>query len=241
MRAIRKYGFWGAMASAGLVLVMLGTDAAPAALTPSEAPVVRTRPVQAIPTADLPTENGVPVLPAWDGTPRSFVFETVAEPVPLIEAVAEIVRPGAVQRLVIPSINLDSSVEQQGLEQVDGELHYRTPDFVVGQYGGYNPGEGGNVVLAGHVGTRDGSGGSIFRDLQHVAKGDAVQVFTAEGLRVYVVSEIIHVSSDAVEVMHPSGREQVTLITCRLCNVDCERLVVVAVPRGEAATRAPTA
>ena len=88
-------------------------------------------------------------------------------------------------------------------------------------------------MLAGHVGTRDGSGGHIFRDLQHLQPGDAVEIHTAQGVRHYVVAEILHVDADAVQVMAPSDREQVTLITCRLCNIDCDRLVVVAVPRSE--------
>ena len=242
MRAIRQHGLWGAIAAAALVLVMLGTDASPAATAPTDAVVVRTRALQAIPTADLPTENGVPVLPAWDGIPRSFVFETAEESVALIKAVEEIVLPGAVQRLVIPAINLDTDVERQGIQQVDGDLRYQTPKFVVGQYGGSNPGEGENVVLAGHVGTRDGSAGNVFRDLQNVQPGDAIQIHTARGVREYVVQEIRHVGSEAVEVMQPSGQEQVTLITCRLCNVDCERLVVVAVPREpDRAGETPTA
>lgn len=233
MRAIRKHGLWGMIAVSALLLLMLGTDAAAADATPSGSPVVRTRALQPIPAASLPTENGVPVLPAWDGTPRTLVFETVAEPTPLIENVATIERPGEVQRLVIPSINLDSDVVRQGIEKVGGELHYGTPNLVVGQYGGFNPGEGENVVLAGHVGTRDGSGGHVFRELQQVQRGDRVEVYTAQGLQIYVVDEIRHVGGEAVEVMAPTNREQITLITCRLCNVDCERLVVVAVPQRE--------
>ena len=221
------------MAAAALLLVMVGTDAAPAETRVGESTVVGIRPLQPIPAATLPTENGVPVLPAWDGTPRRFVFETVTEATPLIEDAEVIERPGAVQRLVIPAIKLDSDVARQGIEQVDGELRYRTPNFVVGQYGGFNPGEEENVVLAGHVGTRDGSGGHIFRDLQHLQPGDAVEIHTAQGVRHYVVAEILHVDADAVQVMAPSDREQVTLITCRLCNIDCDRLVVVAVPRSE--------
>jgi len=230
MRAIRKHGFWGMMATAALVLVMLGTDAAPADAKPSAGPVVRTRAVQSIPAASLPTENGVPVLPAWDGTPRTLVFETATVATPLIENAATIERPGEVQRLVIPSIRLDTEVVPQGIEQVDGALRYGTPNFVVGQYGSFNPGEGENVVLAGHVGTRDGRGGHVFRDLQNVQRGDRVEVHTARGAQLYVVDDIQHVGGGAVEVMASTDREQVTLITCRLCNVDCERLVVVAVP-----------
>lgn len=233
MRAIRRHGLWGAIAAAALMLVMLGTDAAPAATSPDAAPMVHTRPLQAIPATELPLENGVPVMPAWDGTVRRFVFETVEEATPLIEEVEEIVRPGEVQRLIIPSINLDSDVVRQGIERVDGDLRYATANFDVGQYGGFNPGEGENVVLAGHVGTRDGRGGHIFRDLQHVQPGDDVEIHTAQGMRRYVVTEILHVDADAVGVMESTGSEQVTLITCRLCNVDCERLVVVAVPKPE--------
>ena len=54
------------------------------------------------------------MLPAWDGTPRRFVFETVTEATPLIEDAEVIERPGAGNRLVIPAIKLDSDVARQG-------------------------------------------------------------------------------------------------------------------------------
>ena len=236
MQAIRRHGFWGLVATAALALIMVGTDAAPSQpeVTSGEAPVVATRPAQVAPPTSLPMEDGVAVLPAWDGTPRRFVFAEAEEPMRLIEGVETIERPGAVQRIIIPRLHLDAEVVQSGVEQVDGALRYATPNFVVGQYGGINPGEGSNVVLAGHVGTRDGSGGSVFRDLRLLERGDAVEVHTKDGAVQYVVDEIRHVGSEALGVMQPTSREQVTLITCRRCNVDCERLVVVAIPAPEA-------
>ena len=49
----------------------------------------------------------------------------------------------------------------------------------------------------------------------------------------YVVTDVLHVDAESVGVMESTGNEQVTLITCRLCNVEWERLVVVAVPKRE--------
>jgi LPXTG-site transpeptidase (sortase) family protein len=175
-------------------------------------------------------------MPAWDRTLRRFEFELADGTTPLIEDAAIISPPGHGQRLVIPAISLDSDVERKGLQLVDRELRYETPTHIVGQYGGGNPGEGSNIVPARHVGTRDGSGGHIFRNLQLLATGDAIELLTAAGTRHYVVSEVRHVGADATDVMEPGRADRVALITCHLCNVDCEQLVVVATPRSEDAT-----
>lgn len=229
---IRRRWFESAVLATALLLVMVGVDAAPAQPA-DEAPAalgVATRAVTPTPSlADLPQENGQPVLPAEQDGPRVLRFVR-GDPVRLIADADRVEQPGAVRRLTIPTIGLASEVVQVGLVSEGGNLRYETANFVVGQYRGVNPGSNGNVILAGHVSTRDGRGGSIFRNLHQLELGDTVIVATDRREIEYVVSEIRFVGANAVEVMEPAGREQLTLVTCRGCNTNCQRLVVIALP-----------
>jgi sortase (surface protein transpeptidase) len=103
-------------------------------------------------------EDGTPVLEEQGEAPQELVFEIADEPVRLINEVEAIDRPGAIQRLVIPRIGIDSAVTQLGITRRDGDPVYETVAHVPGQYRGVNPGEGDNIVVAGHVGTRDNEG-----------------------------------------------------------------------------------
>ena len=231
MNSISRHATWLLTGFAILLLVMFGLDATPApAPVPAETATVVTRPVASVATSALPREDGVPVLPARQTTPAEFTFATSAEAVQLVADAETITRPGAVARIVIPKIEVASEVAQVGVVLEDGALRYETPNHIVGQYRGVNPGQGSNVVLAGHVGTRDGHGGSIFRDLNRLDLGDAIQLFTDAGVIAYEVTEVRFVAANATEVMAASDREQLTLVTCRSCNVNCQRLVVIARP-----------
>ena len=162
--------------------------------------------------------------------PQRLTFVPAEEQVRLIAGLERIPRPGAIERLVISTIELDTPVTQIGVVRHDGEYVYETVDHVPGQYRGVNPGDGGNVVIAGHVGTRDNQGGAIFRDLHRLDLGDELDAYSNRGRFRYVVTEIRFVASTAVEVMQTSAGERLTLITCRSCNVGCQRLVVIAQP-----------
>ena len=215
----------------GLALLAFATSAPPgdpAADTP--APVVVTRAVTAIDPASLPRENGLPILPSGQAPPTRLTFTTAPEALRLIENADRILRPGAVQRLVIPKITVDTAVVETGTQLRDGEWVYDIAELVVGQYPGSNPGEGSNIVLAGHVGTRDGHGGAVFRDLDRLDLGDTIELYSESGRHDYVVREVRFVSPSAVAVMEPTSEEQLTLITCRSCDFGCNRLVVIARP-----------
>ncbi|MCX7789940.1 MAG: sortase, partial [Chloroflexaceae bacterium] len=78
-------------------------------------------------------------------------------------------RPALVERIVIPSIKVDSKVIEVGWEVVEQNGQqvavWQVAEYAVGQHrGSANPGEGGNIVLAGHV----GGYGKVFRDLYYV-------------------------------------------------------------------------
>ena len=80
------------------------------------------------------------------------------------------------------------------------------------------------------MGTLDNSGGAIFGRLHQVSIGDRIEVDAGGEAHAYEVTEVRFVQPGAVELMRSDGDEKLTLITCHECNVDCNRLVVIARP-----------
>jgi len=120
-------------------------------------------------------------------------------------------------RLLIPAIGVDAPISVKGLR----------PDAVMDVPDGpedvawYNftarPGMGGNAVISGHLDYRN-YGAAVFWRLKELHEGDIVEVRLADGsvLR-YQVS--LRLSYDArlapvPEIVGPTSREVVTLITC---------------------------
>lgn len=80
-----------------------------------------------------------------------------------------------VSRLVIPSIKVNSKVIEVGWDVVEQNGQqaavWQVAKYAVGQHrGSANPGEGDNIVMAGHV----GGYGFVFRDLYYVRPGDKI-------------------------------------------------------------------
>lgn len=69
------------------------------------------------------------------------------------------------------------------------------------------PGEGSNVVLAGHR-------NSVFSGLRNVKKGDTIVLNTTYGKYVYKISEIKIVDRTDTSIVQPLEREKLTLYTC---------------------------
>jgi sortase A len=70
-----------------------------------------------------------------------------------------------------------------------------------------NPGEDGNVAIAGH---RDG----FFRGLKDVSLGDALEVASLQDTETYIVDRITVVDPSDVSVLQARTRSSLTLITC---------------------------
>lgn len=87
------------------------------------------------------------------------------------------------------------------------------------------PGETGNCVIAGH---RNYSFGKLFHRLNEVKTGDEIYLDTLEEAYHYVVTEIRIVEPDAVEILNPTDRDQLTLFTCTPIYLATHRLVVIA-------------
>jgi LPXTG-site transpeptidase (sortase) family protein len=141
--------------------------------------------------------------------------------------------PGLPVRLVIPSIRVDTNVVELDVTVDDeGELHWDTVPFVAGHYALTGMvGAPTNVVLSGHVATRDL--GNVFRDLYRLRPGDPLIVHTSDGEFTYRVSELRLVKPWEVDVVAASSTPRLTLVTCAgrydfLARDFTERLIVGA-------------
>jgi sortase A len=69
------------------------------------------------------------------------------------------------------------------------------------------PGEPGNIGIAGH---RD----TFFRPLKDIRKNDTITLATLQGTYRYVVDSTAIVGPDDIQVLDPTGRPTLTLVTC---------------------------
>jgi sortase A len=165
----------------------------------------------------------VEVLPPLEGAPDGQVGgaksspTATATPAPRIDP--QLLLPS---RLRIPAMFLDSPVHEVTVNMGEWEV---SPMDVGHHEGTANPGETGNVVLAGH---RD-INSALFRELDRLQPGD--EVFVSNSLREYryVVTESFVVGPTHAEVMDPTDDKRVTLITCTPIGLATQRLVVTAI------------
>jgi sortase A len=95
----------------------------------------------------------------------------------------------------------------------------------VGQHiGSVNPGDAGNLILSAH----NDIFGMLFRDLDQLKPGDEIILSTATRQYTYRVTGLSIVEPTDVEVMEPTDRPTITLISCYPYLVDKQRIVVFA-------------
>jgi sortase A len=152
-------------------------------------------------------------------------------------------RPSTVSRLILPSINVDSKVVEVGWDVVEQDgaqiAVWQVAEYAVGQHkGSANPGEGDNVVLAGHV----GGYGKVFKDLFYLQPGDTVIVYSDDSQYRYVVRERLVVQEEGVsaeqraanaQYIASTGEEMITMVTCWPASGPdkfTQRVIVRAVP-----------
>ncbi len=224
-------------------------DTAPRRVTPPP-----TRPVQSGGGGTVPTATrsvAVTASPSAEATP-TFVSEVLpplvgggseatptattgtggslgpqATPMPTISP--EALLPN---RLRIPVMFLDSEVHEVTVNMGEWQV---SPMDVGHHEGTGNPGEVGNVVLAGH---RD-INSALFRELDRLQPGDEVFVSNQLGEYRYLVEESLVVSPDYVQVMDPTDDKRVTLITCTPIGLATQRLVVIAKLDASSVAQAP--
>lgn len=154
-----------------------------------------------------------------------------------------------VERIVIPAIALDAKVIEVGWKMIEQNNRqvavWDVAEYAVGQHrGSANPGEGENIVLAGHV----GGYGQVFRDLYYVKPGNRVLIYSGGQEYLYIVSERLIVDEEKApleqraanaRLIGPAGQEIVTMVTCWPPNGRdkfTQRIIVRAIPYGSTTT-----
>lgn len=195
--------------------------------TPVPAATPTARPTIAVATRPpVVVQGGVPTA-APVGTPRPLTEAMLAPPhpsvydTPMVPADADDrpywgsrPRPGIAARLEIPAIDLGTEVVEGGIvNNARGEPEWQTVPFVALQYRELGRvGGRGNAVISGHVVTINE--GNVFRNLNKLNFGDAVQVQTEQGSFTYIVEDMMLVKPNQVEVMEQTKDYRLTLITC---------------------------
>jgi sortase A len=118
-------------------------------------------------------------------------------------------------RIQIPAIGVEAPIVQ-GIG--DEQLKKGVGQFI----GSANPGEKNNIILSAH----NDIFGEIFRDLDRLKPGDQVVIFTSQRSYTYIVSGTEVVEPTRVEVMAPTDKAVVTLISCYPYRIDNKRIVV---------------
>jgi LPXTG-site transpeptidase (sortase) family protein len=129
-----------------------------------------------------------------------------------------------INRIVIPSIDLDAKVAEIGKKEKqlrDGPIQvWDVPNFVAGHHSdSAKPGEGDNIVLSGHVGGYSG----IFEHLFYVQPGDPIILYSNHQQYRYIVRDRLILEEENASqeqrdanarYIQPVGEEVVTLVTC---------------------------
>lgn len=124
--------------------------------------------------------------------------------------------PSQAQRIFIPAIWSSAAPVVQG----DGWEQLKKG---VGQHiGTANPGQPGNMVLSAH----NDIFGEYFRDLDKLQPGDEIILTTATRDFTYKVTGQQIVEPTEVDLMEPTARPTITLISCYPYLVDSQRIVV---------------
>jgi sortase A len=209
------------VAALGFIAVLLGGVNVLRMLNAEVAQAIRLPTLTATPfitAVVLPSGHTPPTAPEGAQPNESEIPEHLR---PLVQSLANVPIPTAgldqAVRIQVPALGLDAPVVQgDGWEQLK--------KGVAQHLGTANPGEDGNVVLSAH----NDIFGELFRYLDKLKPGDEVIIHTNQRQYVYAVTDTRIVEPTAVEVMAPTTRPVVTLISCYPYLIDNQRIVVRA-------------
>jgi sortase A len=167
----------------------------------------------------LPSGHTPPTAPGGARPNQSEIPENLR---PMVQSIGPVdvptPGPGQARNIHIPALwNSPAPVVQgDGWEQLKKG---------VGQHiGTANPGQDGNMVLSAH----NDIFGELFRNLDQLKPGDEVIISTNTQEYVYKISGMRIVEPTDVEVMKPTEKATVTLISCYPYLIDNQRIVVFA-------------
>jgi LPXTG-site transpeptidase (sortase) family protein len=132
-----------------------------------------------------------------------------------VAAVAGVSTGGLPTRIVVPAAGVDASIAEVGVTVQSGKAAWETAWRAAGHHlDSAMPGQPGNMVITGHVSVADRSNLAVFRDLEGVAAGDVVEVFSGDQRYTYQVDRVLVVPPGAVKLLRSDSTSTVTLITC---------------------------
>jgi len=127
---------------------------------------------------------------------------------------------GRAERLAIPALDLEASVDELQIVDLGDASSYQTPRFTVGHIpDSPNPGSHGNGWYFGHLESPIAGEGNVFSRLPRVPEllrqGDDVHVIIESNGReyLYLVSQTDLIHEDDIELYQASDA-RVTLVTC---------------------------
>lgn len=129
-------------------------------------------------------------------------------------------RPPKGKQLVIPRIGTSVPVAGGSSTTALARGAYQEP-------GTADPGQGGNVALAGHRNSH------VFSLLYRLRPGDPVILYWMGKEYDYRVSEVLDVGADDTRILAQTGDERLTLYTCRPREFGDKRTVVIALPAAQ--------
>jgi len=116
---------------------------------------------------------------------------------------------------VIPAANIDATVQEVGVTLRDGKPAWETAWRAAGHHlDSALPGQLGNMVITGHVSVADRGNLAVFSQLDEVATGDVVEVYSGDDRFLYTVNKVLVVPPSAVKLLRSDSTATVTLVTC---------------------------
>jgi len=165
------------------------------------------------------TATPAPTAPGVTAAVTTAAPDLGPPPAPAGDAVAIIKIPKlGVEKTVVQGVSLGMLKRGPG--------HYPTTPM---------PGQPGNAAVAGHRTTY----GAPFYRINELVPGDPILVTTRQGRFRYEVAEKRVVRPDETAVLGPSKDNRLTLTTCNPRFSAAQRLVVIALLKGEAADAPP--
>lgn len=186
--------------------------------TPAESPAPSVTEQPAQPTPQPTTQPRRFNIPILNNAPSDQLTNVVPRQ-------ANNAGPSTITRIVVPAIALDKKVVEVGWtvqQQAAGQevAVWDVDKYRVGHHkGSSNPGNGGNIVLAGH------SGGKAypFNDIFYLKPGDLIELYSNGQVYQYTVTEHILVDEvgqplekrlENARYIEPADEEIVTMVAC---------------------------
>jgi len=189
----------------------------------------------------VPLES-TPLIFSTTSTPTATPMPPLPTATLILQASSSsIVREGAPDRLVIPSLGIDTPVVPVTWTVVreGGQTYsvWQVADYAAGWHiTSALPGQPGNTVISGHHNIK----GEVFRYLADIEEGAEVDLYVGSTVYRYYVEQkmIVKEKGEPLEVRQQNARwigptddVRLTLVTCWPYTNNTHRVIVVAKPR----------